>query len=172
MLSVYVQIKYTKSVWGVVKGFIEKNVWCGLEDFYKGLLSTLQSEYLIPPAKSKSRRTKRALSQKSSIEEAPSKRSSLKSNQKLSTAPLTIPKSSSVIFKGNTSTSSQISLPDTDTGRNFFNYDLFSIFVAILIIALIILNVYLLIQLYVLKMKHADEISINRVQLDRLVSTR
>lgn len=59
MLSIYVQLKFTKSVWGVVKGFIEKNVWCGLEDFYKDLLKALQSEYCIPPAKSKSRRTKR-----------------------------------------------------------------------------------------------------------------
>lgn len=62
MLSVYVQIKYTKSVWGVIKGFIEKNVWCGLEDFYKSLLNSLQSEYCIPPAKSKSRRTKKGKS--------------------------------------------------------------------------------------------------------------
>lgn len=59
MLSVYVQIKYTKSVWGVIKGFIEKNAWAGLENFYKDLLKALQSEYCIPPAKSKSRRTKR-----------------------------------------------------------------------------------------------------------------
>lgn len=59
MLSVYVQIKYTKTVWGVIKGFIEKNAWCGLENFYKDLLKALQSEYCIPPAKSKSRRNKR-----------------------------------------------------------------------------------------------------------------
>lgn len=59
MLSVYVQIKYIKTVWGVIKGFIEKNAWCGLENFYKDLLKALQSEYCIPPAKSKSRRTKR-----------------------------------------------------------------------------------------------------------------
>lgn len=60
MLSVYCQIQYTKSVWGVIKGFIEKNAWNGLENFYKELLKALQSEYCnIPPAKSKSRRTKR-----------------------------------------------------------------------------------------------------------------
>lgn len=59
MFSVYVQIKYTKHVWGVIKGFIEKNAWCGLENFYRDLLNALQSEYCIPPAKSKSRRTKK-----------------------------------------------------------------------------------------------------------------
>lgn len=59
MLSVYVQIKYVKSVWGVIKGFIERNIWNGMNDFYKALLKSLQNEYCIPPAKSKSRRTKR-----------------------------------------------------------------------------------------------------------------
>lgn len=59
MLSVYSEIKYTKNVWGVVKGFIEKNAWHGMENFFKDLLKALQSEYCIPPAKSKSRRTKR-----------------------------------------------------------------------------------------------------------------
>lgn len=65
MLSVYAQIKYVKSVWGVVKGFIEKNIWCGLEDFYKALLNALQSEYCLPPAKSKSRKNKRGAQPKS-----------------------------------------------------------------------------------------------------------
>lgn len=59
MLSVHAQIKYKKSVWGVVKGFIEKNTWNGLEDFYGALLKAIQNEYCIPPAKSKSRRLKR-----------------------------------------------------------------------------------------------------------------
>lgn len=36
MFSVHAQVKYKKSVWGVVKGFIEKNTWAGLEDFYTG----------------------------------------------------------------------------------------------------------------------------------------
>lgn len=61
MLSVYVEIKYTKSVWGVIKGFIDKNAWAGLENFYRDLLKSLQSEYCIPPAKSKSRRKKRGV---------------------------------------------------------------------------------------------------------------
>lgn len=56
MFSVHAQVKYKKSVWGVVKGFIEKNTWAGLEDFYTALLRALQSEYCIPPAKAKGRR--------------------------------------------------------------------------------------------------------------------
>lgn len=59
VLSVHAQIKYKKSVWGVVKGFIEKNTWVGLEDFFNSLLKALQSEYCIPPAKVKARRTRR-----------------------------------------------------------------------------------------------------------------
>lgn len=59
MFSVHAQIKYKKSVWGVVKGFIEKNTWAGLEDFYTALLRALQSEYCIPPAKSKGRRPRK-----------------------------------------------------------------------------------------------------------------
>lgn len=59
MLSVHAQIKYKKSIWGVVKGFIEKNTWAGLEDFYGALLQALQSETCIPPAKGKGRRPRR-----------------------------------------------------------------------------------------------------------------
>lgn len=62
MFSVHAQVKYKKSVWGVVKGFIEKNTWAGLEDFYTALLRALQSEYCIPPAKAKGRRTRRGAS--------------------------------------------------------------------------------------------------------------
>lgn len=53
MFSVYAQVKYKKSVWGVVKGIIEKNTWTGLKDFYAALLTALQSEYWIPPAEAK-----------------------------------------------------------------------------------------------------------------------
>lgn len=62
MFSVHAQVKYKKSVWGVVKGFIEKNTWAGLEDFYTALLRALQSEYCIPPAKAKGRRPRRGIS--------------------------------------------------------------------------------------------------------------
>lgn len=62
MMSVHAQIKYKKSVWGVIKGFIEKNTWLGLEDFYHALSSSL-AEVLMPPAKAKSRRTRKGSTQ-------------------------------------------------------------------------------------------------------------
>ncbi|XP_032311310.1 serine-rich adhesin for platelets isoform X3 [Drosophila ananassae] len=61
MLSVHTQIKYKKSIWGVVKGFIEKNTWAGLEDFFGSQLHALQSETCIPPAKGKGRRPRRGM---------------------------------------------------------------------------------------------------------------
>jgi len=61
VMSVHAQIKYKKSVWGVVKGFIEKNTWLGLEDFYDSLSKALMADYCIPPAKARSRRSKKAL---------------------------------------------------------------------------------------------------------------
>lgn len=62
VMSVHAQIKYKKSVWGVIKGFIEKNTWLGLEDFYEALSASL-SEVLMPPAKAKSRRTRKSSAQ-------------------------------------------------------------------------------------------------------------
>lgn len=62
VMSVHAHIKYKKSVWGVIKGFIEKNTWLGLEDFYESLSQALMTEYNLPPAKAKSRRnTKKGL---------------------------------------------------------------------------------------------------------------
>ncbi|CAG2055791.1 unnamed protein product [Timema podura] len=43
-LAVYCQIKYKKNVWGIVKSFIEKNTWSGLEDFHTSLTKALQVE--------------------------------------------------------------------------------------------------------------------------------
>ncbi|KAK9871360.1 hypothetical protein WA026_011625 [Henosepilachna vigintioctopunctata] len=57
-LAVYAQIKFKKSVWGLVKGMIEKNCWSGLEDYFLALSKALQTEgeEYIPEMK---RRTKR-----------------------------------------------------------------------------------------------------------------
>ncbi|BFF96073.1 serine-rich adhesin for platelets [Drosophila madeirensis] len=65
MLSIHTQIKYKKSIWGVVKGFIEKNTWAGVEDFFGAQLHALQSETCIPPAKAKGRRPRRGIIQQS-----------------------------------------------------------------------------------------------------------
>ncbi|XP_065336254.1 protein Aster-B isoform X2 [Cloeon dipterum] len=43
-LSVNSQLKYRKSVWGLVKTFIEKNSWSGLEEFYRALSKALTAE--------------------------------------------------------------------------------------------------------------------------------
>lgn len=59
VMSVHAQIHYKKNIFGFVRGFIEKNTWVGLEDFYNALLRSLQSEYCIPPARSKSRRSRK-----------------------------------------------------------------------------------------------------------------
>lgn len=42
-----------------MKGFIEKNTWVGLEEFYKALVQAMQQELSLVPAKTKSRRPKR-----------------------------------------------------------------------------------------------------------------
>lgn len=62
VMSVHAQIKYKKPVWGVIKGFIEKNTWLGLEDFYEALSKALMIEYCLPPAKAKSRRSRKNVS--------------------------------------------------------------------------------------------------------------
>ncbi|XP_025830543.1 GRAM domain-containing protein 1B isoform X2 [Agrilus planipennis] len=58
-LVVFAQIKYRKSVWGLVRGFIEKNVWVGMEDYFSTLAKALHlegDEVLGPAVKRKSRR--------------------------------------------------------------------------------------------------------------------
>jgi len=42
--SVHCQLKYRKSVWGFVKGFIEKNVWAGLHEFFEALRDALHKQ--------------------------------------------------------------------------------------------------------------------------------
>ncbi|KAK5650620.1 hypothetical protein RI129_001649 [Pyrocoelia pectoralis] len=83
-LIVYAQIKYKKTVWGLVKGFIEKNCWLGLDDYYKSLSKALytESEEIIPTLKRKSRRRRmiRAIprSEVENVHAAISTRSSIK----------------------------------------------------------------------------------------------
>ncbi|XP_017771211.1 PREDICTED: GRAM domain-containing protein 1A-like [Nicrophorus vespilloides] len=72
-IAVYGQIKYKKSVWGLVKTMIEKNCWQGLEDFFTNLGSALvehSKETISITVKRKSRRRRRPLSiQRPSSEE-------------------------------------------------------------------------------------------------------
>lgn len=113
-----------------------------------------------------------ALSQKSSIEEAPSKRSSLKSTMKTVPTQSTAPQSMSATSKWNAMGTqySNESVPDEKRGRSFITFDMFSIFVVILIITLVLLNLYLFVELYVLKNKQNDGIEIDRALLDKLAA--
>jgi len=48
-LHVIGAIKYRKTVWGIVKTFIEKNTWSGIEDFYSNLARALHVETTTQP---------------------------------------------------------------------------------------------------------------------------
>ncbi|XP_074033208.1 GRAM domain containing 1B isoform X4 [Leptinotarsa decemlineata] len=60
-LKVIAHLKYKKTVWGLVKGMIERNTWAGLEDFFSHLKKALHAEVEenIPDVKRKSRRKRR-----------------------------------------------------------------------------------------------------------------
>ncbi|CAH0553389.1 unnamed protein product [Brassicogethes aeneus] len=69
--SAYVQIKYKKSVWGLVKSMIEKNCWAGLDDFYSSLIKALREDIEEGlPEKRKSKRKKRLLNIPSTTEKS------------------------------------------------------------------------------------------------------
>lgn len=50
------QIKYRKSVWGIVKTFIEKNTWAGVEENFEQLKQQLQMAYPSRDAEERSER--------------------------------------------------------------------------------------------------------------------
>lgn len=56
-MSVHAQVIFKKNVWGVIKGFIEKNTWVGCVEFYDSLKDALVAE-IMPKAKSKGRKRK------------------------------------------------------------------------------------------------------------------
>lgn len=111
-----------------------------------------------------------ALSQKTSVEEAPSKRSSLKSTTKTIPIPSTVPQTLANASKRNTMSTqcSYDSVPDQDNSRGHHTFDIFSIFVLILIVALIFLIIYLLGELYVLRNKQSESIQLDKSLLDQL----
>jgi len=71
-LSVIGNIKYRKTVWGLVKTFIEKNTWSGLEDFYSNLVRAIHAEMLHKGSsmqgrrKSKKRKTGKSMQHQTS----------------------------------------------------------------------------------------------------------
>lgn len=128
MLSVHAQIKYKKSIWGVVKGFIEKNTWAGLEDFYNALLRALQSEYCIPPAKAKGRRPRRGITNIPRVVE-----------ETVSAAIIPEP------VKPN------VPVPISISTKSTVKYKWISTFVILLLFALFIVNIILLLKLHKLE---------------------
>lgn len=67
MYSVFGQVRYKKSVWGVVKTLLDKNCVAGMDDFFGELQTTLQKELCTPPSKGKrsSRKSKYFLASQS-----------------------------------------------------------------------------------------------------------
>ncbi|XP_055703034.1 protein Aster-B-like isoform X2 [Phlebotomus papatasi] len=130
MFSVHAQIKYKKSVWGFVKGFIEKNTWNGLEDFYTALVRALQNEYCIPPAKAKGRRPRRGNSSLQRPTEEPSKAKQ-------------VPFTTKVAIKADKVAATTI------------KHESLSWFVIILLVTLILLNVILYLKLWDLETREA-----------------
>ncbi|XP_033228649.1 protein Aster-B-like [Belonocnema kinseyi] len=43
-LAIFAQIKYKKNVWAIVRTFIEKNCWAGLEEYFSSLIKALSVE--------------------------------------------------------------------------------------------------------------------------------
>lgn len=60
-VQVFGQVKYRKSVWGIVKSMIEKNCMTGLDDYYAALSKALhlECEENVSDVKRKSRRKRR-----------------------------------------------------------------------------------------------------------------
>lgn len=110
--------------------------------------------------------------QKSSIEEVPSRQSSLKSTTKAATVPLSAPQA--ICKTSNLNTMSTICseeiITNPNSKRSFSAFDIFSTLVAILIVTLVLLNIYLFIQYYLLKNKQANEIQLDRTVFDKLVT--
>lgn len=136
VFSVHAQIKYKKSVWGVVKGFIEKNTWAGLEEFYSALLRALQNDYCIPPAKAKARSRKNRGSLQRGVQPPGEEPPRSKANP--ITSIKNIPPSK---------------LPSIEPPKKKNKYEKMSLFVIFLLLTLFIVNVILYFKLSALEVK-------------------
>ncbi|XP_011207701.2 protein Aster-B isoform X1 [Bactrocera dorsalis] len=162
MLSVHAQIKYKKSIWGVVKGFIEKNTWAGLEEYFNAMQQAVQSETCIPPAKAKGRRPRRGTAaQVRPTEDVPEAQT----------------KSEAVEVAVATSRRNTPRLPLVAAQQSPIEaepqnkHKWLSVFVLALLFFLIALNVILLLKLWALEERIDDDIS-NRVRLPNLAALR
>uniref|UniRef100_A0A6P7FYF8 Protein Aster-B isoform X3 n=1 Tax=Diabrotica virgifera virgifera TaxID=50390 RepID=A0A6P7FYF8_DIAVI len=71
-LTIIAQVKYKKSVWGLVKGMIERNCYAGVEDYVQHLSRALhaEAEESVPEVKRKTKRKRRHNSPRGAIEES------------------------------------------------------------------------------------------------------
>lgn len=109
------------------------------------------------------------MSQKSSIDDASnvSKKATLKSTV---AAPIT-EKPQAIVKSEPHSMTMKCSpelLPDQSTSQNYLSINLLWILAFLLIIALLLLNIYLFIQMHALKLKQTDSIHIDRKLLEQL----
>lgn len=157
VMSVHAQVKYKKSVWGVIKGFIEKNTWLGLEEFYESLSKALMMEYCIPPAKAKGRRNRKGSSIPLPIATGSQPTLPIKHHETNDVMPTTVPISGHGI-----SQSLQSGVPDV-ISRNR-KQETMSWIVIILLIALIVFNVILYIKLWKIDENHDDNLLYNKLE--------
>ncbi|XP_014086496.2 protein Aster-B isoform X2 [Bactrocera oleae] len=162
MLSVHAQIKYKKSIWGVVKGFIEKNTWAGLEEYFNAMQQALQSETCIPPAKAKGRRPRRGTAaQARPTEDVPETQTKSEAVEvATATSRRNVPRLPLV--------AAQQSPVETEPQNK---HKWLSVFVIALLFFLIALNVILLLKLWALEERIDDDIG-NRARLPNLAALR
>ncbi|XP_028894584.2 protein Aster-B isoform X2 [Zeugodacus cucurbitae] len=162
MLSVHAQIKYKKSIWGVVKGFIEKNTWAGLEEYFNAMQQALQSETCIPPAKAKGRRPRRGTAaQARPAEEVPEAQTKSEAVEvAVATSRRNVPRLPLV--------TAQQSAVDPEPQNK---HKWLSVFVIGLLCFLIVLNVILLLKLWTLEERIDEDVS-NRARLPNLAALR
>ncbi|XP_036327831.1 protein Aster-B-like isoform X3 [Rhagoletis pomonella] len=163
MLSVHAQIKYKKSIWGVVKGFIEKNTWAGMEEYFGAMLQALQNETCIPPSKAKGRRPRRGTSTQvrpitEDVPEAQKKTEPLEVS--VATNRRQVPRLTAAV--------AQQPASDTEPQNK---HKWLSVFVICLLCFLIALNVILLLKLWSLEERIDDNIS-SRARLPNLAALK
>uniref|UniRef100_W8BD66 GRAM domain-containing protein 1B n=3 Tax=Ceratitis capitata TaxID=7213 RepID=W8BD66_CERCA len=163
MLSVHAQIKYKKSIWGVVKGFIEKNTWAGLEEYFAAMQQALQNETCIPPAKAKGRRPRRGIAaQVRSTEDVP--------EAQIKTEPL-----EAVVTSGNRRQLPRLAVVAAQQPAMEVEpqnkHKWLSVFVIALLFFLITLNVMLLFKLWTLEERIDGDLS-TRARLPNLAALK
>lgn len=149
VMSVHAHIKYKKSVWGVIKGFIEKNTWLGLEDFYESLSQALMTEYNLPPAKAKSRRNRKGIA--APAQTATSSQPVLPAKQH---ERVVVPQSSQPSREHNVKHNARV---EYDRSGRDSRQETMSWIVIVLLVVLIAFNVILYVKLWKIDESHSED---------------